>query len=399
MEKKAGLILGGILLFSLVLVGIVMAVETPITATVTINEFIDVTLTDRGPAGFDFGNIDPNTINNKEAAQTDGAASVLPAVEVTNEATSNVDAEISLKGTDFTGAGTIAVTNVAYDDDGAVDEGTDSGTLPQNDLTSTYPGSAYATLSPGSSVDIWFWFDAPGSQTAGSYSSTFTFQGGGVSPVAVCGNNIVEIGEECDDGNTVSGDGCSSSCQNEIEVGIPMSTDITTWQSSDSETLSGGGRWYCNAALAVNSPGTLTNWEVYVDNGGINGELAQLAVIRCTAGGGGAGPALSGCTRVGLGPSQAITGDGLNAFTLAGSTQLDGASPDANGIVVQTGDYICADSDLYDIGVDCDGSSSAGGCPGPDFNTQSLTDLDTATESFTLLNSGSDGTLMIKAWG
>jgi cysteine-rich repeat protein len=30
---------------------------------------------------------------------------------------------------------------------------------------------------------------------------------------AVCGDQVVEIAEECDDGNTVSGDGCSWSCQ------------------------------------------------------------------------------------------------------------------------------------------------------------------------------------------
>ncbi len=31
-------------------------------------------------------------------------------------------------------------------------------------------------------------------------------------PPAVCGNGILEPGEECDDGNTVSGDGCSADC-------------------------------------------------------------------------------------------------------------------------------------------------------------------------------------------
>ncbi|NTV23678.1 MAG: hypothetical protein HGA85_04860, partial [Nanoarchaeota archaeon] len=31
-----------------------------------------------------------------------------------------------------------------------------------------------------------------------------------------CGNNNIETGEECDDGNIMSDDGCSSSCQNEI---------------------------------------------------------------------------------------------------------------------------------------------------------------------------------------
>jgi len=38
---------------------------------------------------------------------------------------------------------------------------------------------------------------------------------------AVCGNGIIEAGEECDDGNTVSGDGCSSTCQIEVEEPSP----------------------------------------------------------------------------------------------------------------------------------------------------------------------------------
>jgi len=36
---------------------------------------------------------------------------------------------------------------------------------------------------------------------------------GGASPV--CGDGTIDAGEECDDGNSVSGDGCSSSCTNE----------------------------------------------------------------------------------------------------------------------------------------------------------------------------------------
>jgi MYXO-CTERM domain-containing protein len=34
-----------------------------------------------------------------------------------------------------------------------------------------------------------------------------------VSPV--CGNGTLEDGESCDDGNTVDGDGCSSTCETE----------------------------------------------------------------------------------------------------------------------------------------------------------------------------------------
>lgn len=35
---------------------------------------------------------------------------------------------------------------------------------------------------------------------------------------ATCGNHIVESGEECDDGNLVNGDGCSSQCKSKCEV-------------------------------------------------------------------------------------------------------------------------------------------------------------------------------------
>ena len=40
-----------------------------------------------------------------------------------------------------------------------------------------------------------------------------------VCVATVCGNSIVEPGEQCDDGNTTSGDGCDSLCQNEAPTG------------------------------------------------------------------------------------------------------------------------------------------------------------------------------------
>ena len=41
----------------------------------------------------------------------------------------------------------------------------------------------------------------------------------GFDKSAVCGDGIVDIGEQCDDGNTTNGDGCSSTCRNEITAG------------------------------------------------------------------------------------------------------------------------------------------------------------------------------------
>jgi cysteine-rich repeat protein len=36
------------------------------------------------------------------------------------------------------------------------------------------------------------------------------------APECVCGDGAIHTGEQCDDGNTVDGDGCSSHCQSEI---------------------------------------------------------------------------------------------------------------------------------------------------------------------------------------
>jgi len=180
MEKKIGLILGGMVLLSLVLVvGFVMAVseEASAGATVTVNEFVDISIVDTGTAGFSFGSQDPGTTNNKEVDQIDGSISTTPAVKVKRETTSNVDVKVRLKGNDFNGGpGTIAVTKVAYNDDGVVD-GSLVG-LAQKDLATTYPGTAYTTLATGNpELKVWFWLDVPTSQAAGSYTSTFFFEG------------------------------------------------------------------------------------------------------------------------------------------------------------------------------------------------------------------------------
>jgi cysteine-rich repeat protein len=42
--------------------------------------------------------------------------------------------------------------------------------------------------------------------------------GAGETPSAVCGNMAIEEGEQCDDGNTKSGDGCTADCKSDCEV-------------------------------------------------------------------------------------------------------------------------------------------------------------------------------------
>lgn len=59
-------------------------------------------------------------------------------------------------------------------------------------------------------------------------------------PPPVCGNNMVESGEQCDDGNTQAGDGCSPTCQTEIPVCGNGIVDLGE-ECDDGNTMSGDG--------------------------------------------------------------------------------------------------------------------------------------------------------------
>jgi len=55
-----------------------------------------------------------------------------------------------------------------------------------------------------------------GVQSGVQADTFFGLQSTGGGHCATCGNGVAEFGEECDDGNKVNGDGCSSSCKYEI---------------------------------------------------------------------------------------------------------------------------------------------------------------------------------------
>ncbi len=55
----------------------------------------------------------------------------------------------------------------------------------------------------------------------------------------VCGNDIIETGEECDDGNTIDGDGCSAICEDEPLCGD--GTLDTGEECDDGNTIDGDG--------------------------------------------------------------------------------------------------------------------------------------------------------------
>jgi len=136
-----------------------------ITASVAVNEYISCTITDNGAGGLDFGSLDPGTTDEPEADQDgEGAVTVVVAAET------NVDCDINVKATDFTGAGTIAITNAKYGTTNVLASATAFA------AADTYYTLDTSTAGGAKTVEVYHWLSIPSGQAAGSYSSTFTYQ-------------------------------------------------------------------------------------------------------------------------------------------------------------------------------------------------------------------------------
>ena len=127
------------------------------SASVTVNEFLSVTLSNAPVA---FPNLDPGT------GPTAANVSNGYPLTATIGSESNVDADVSTKAdaSDFTGPGTLAVSNMEWSDASA-------GTYA--DYTTS---DATVCSSIGASVecDIYHQITIPGGQAAGSYSVGLT---------------------------------------------------------------------------------------------------------------------------------------------------------------------------------------------------------------------------------
>ena len=73
--------------------------------------------------------------------------------------------------------------------------------------------------------------------------------------LAVCGNGIMEVGESCDDGNTVSGDCCDSACSFEISGSSCDDLDMCT----TTDTCDGAGMCVGSGALSCDDLNACTN--------------------------------------------------------------------------------------------------------------------------------------------
>ena len=140
-------------------------VNITIVETAPPEELISITL-----LGFpvNFGNLDTNIINSSAL----GNANNSYIIKIDPVTTINVD--IYKKGDNFiSGAATLDIENVIYDDDN-VTEGALDLTNSETILTNTYGITPYfSNVSPSTNKSIYYFISIPEAQQAGDYSTTF----------------------------------------------------------------------------------------------------------------------------------------------------------------------------------------------------------------------------------
>ncbi len=120
-------------------------------------------------------------------------------------------------------------------------------------------------------------FNTPGDDPYGDGNWTdldggFTVAFRGVAPEGICGDGVIEVPEECDDGNADSGDGCSSICFVEDGwecSGEPSTCTLVLYVDTDATGANDGSSW-CDAypflqdalAVAAASGGAITGIRV-----------------------------------------------------------------------------------------------------------------------------------------
>lgn len=141
-----------------------MAVEQGVGAAVTVSEVIDITITDANTDGIQFGTLDPDTADNPDEAQST-ADDTIPAVTVAINPATNVDCNVSLKGTDFDA--TIPITGASFAE-GAYD-------AAKTYMTTSYQSVA-TSVARNTDVDLWLFLSIPSGAAGGAHSSTYTYE-------------------------------------------------------------------------------------------------------------------------------------------------------------------------------------------------------------------------------
>ena len=191
-----------------------------------------------------------------------------------------------------------------------------------------------------------------------------------------CGNGLIEGGEVCDDGNNVSGDGCSADCRSAERCGNGIVDAAAGEECDDGNTQSGDG---CDGSCRLEAPPECGNGvlerDEECDDGNASNEDACLTTCvpaRC-----GDGFIWSGVEQCDDGNTTA--GDGCdshcwiegpqncgNGVVEAGEECDDGNSSNSDACLNTCLSASCGDGFLWAGVEECDdGNTAAGdGCDG-----------------------------------
>jgi len=140
---------------------------TPATASVTVNEFINFTVTDIGAPGINFGALTGGMTEQPEKDQQQNGGAVK--LQVGSE--TNVVCNVQMKGEgDFrnsTGQ-TIPLGNVKW-------EKTNSPSTAYS-MTTSYATVFTSSVGAVRAENVYYWINVPSRQAAGTYTTTFWYQ-------------------------------------------------------------------------------------------------------------------------------------------------------------------------------------------------------------------------------
>jgi len=185
----------------------------------------------------------------------------------------------------------------------------------------------------------------------------------------VCGNGIVEPGEQCDDGNLVDGDGCSSTCQ--VEPRCANGVVEAGEQCDDGNVVNGDG---CSASCQLEGCtagltgtwdggpfGIQFRWNIIEDAAGnLVGDYYLVAASGSPYGGLLTGTHAGAMVTMGL-VGTASDCDTIHFSDFGGFTLTRVASTVCGNGVLEPGEQ-CDDGNLVD-GDGCDHNCGIPGCP------------------------------------